>query len=65
MSFEEWFKQNPLSELVSSATVGNMEDAWNAAIDEAVKRINKAGFFDGDVSSDYVAKAVEKLKDGI
>ena len=58
MNFDEWL-QEAGDEYISR------QEVWNAAIDEAVKRINKAGFFDGDVSSDYVAKAVEKLKDGI
>ena len=56
MSFEEWYKDSCYGYPFEKE---DMEDAWSAAIDEAVKVIESCGVYD----SEEIYDKIKELKD--
>ena len=61
-TFKEWFELNPLGEFLSSSQVSNMETAWNAALDEAVKVADIQSEMNMD-DGGYYNQAAEKISE--
>ena len=59
MAFKKWLNSKTLSWALSSNTVFNMESAWNAAIDEAIKVAYNA---DKSTHPSDLAESIKELK---
>ena len=63
MNFEEWLTKNPLSGFLSNVQISNMETAWNAAIDEAIKSTaDRAASLEGGHNPSLIIRDIRKLK---
>ena len=57
-SFEDWCNRHEVSNMEKRF----MEKAWNAATDEAVRRIKFQGLYNDEVSAIRTAAKVEEIK---
>jgi len=61
MNFEEWLKNNPNTDKLTWEE--DLQKAWNAAIDEAVKAAKEGHSYTPTSTAHNIAKRIKELKE--